>query len=159
MPLRALLTGVTVSATTTLEGVAPPGAATGAPDGPGTGVIALVVVALLLGTGILIPTALVIKGAKARRAREAAEFETARRLAEEDVDRLAEEIRALGDGRDTSDNPAVRQAWQSALDAYDTARSTLSGARRPLDLRATANAVQEARYALANLRTHLHHDT
>jgi uncharacterized membrane protein YgcG len=95
-----------------------------------------------------------------KRRREAAEQAEAmaavRRVAQEDVTRLGEDLQSLDAevaGRQLDE--ATRQDYRRALDAYDAAKSALEAARRPDDIRGVTGALEDGRYAIATVQARL----
>ncbi len=110
---------------------------------------------IALGVGI----ALFIQSRQRNRRRE---LETAdalskvRRVAEEDVVRLGEDLQALDvdvAGRELDEG--ARQDYRRALDAYDAAKAALDAVRAPDDVRGVTEALEDGRYAAACVRARL----
>lgn len=101
--------------------------------------------------GLAVAAYLSNRGSKARAQAELdSQTDGVRRLAEEDVTRLGEQVaeldlvtagRALDEG--------LRQDYQRALDDYEAAKEALDAVRRPEDVRAVTTAVEDGRYAVA----------
>ena len=73
--------------------------------------------------------------------------------AQDDITRLRSAIAALGD--DVADHPfneQLQQAYQQALDEYDTARSQVSSATRASMVAAATSAASRAQASLAEVR-------
>jgi hypothetical protein len=84
------------------------------------------------------------------RSERAAELTAAKRAAEEDVTRFGEELRRLDtDVSMALVDDAMRQDWQRALDAYESADRSLQLAAGPDDIRHVTAALEDGRYAVA----------
>jgi hypothetical protein len=95
-----------------------------------------------------------------KKAREKAELEDSlakvRRVAEEDVTRLGEDLQALDTdvtGRELDE--ATRQDYRRALDSYDGAKVALDAVAKPGDVRGVTEAVEDGRYAIACVQARL----
>lgn len=108
---------------------------------------------------VLILVLVVVAIVSSRRANARREAETAervaavRRVAEEDVTRLGEEVAGLDvevAGREL--DTGLRQDYQRALDAYEHAKAALDAVRRPEDVAGVTEAVEDGRYAAACVR-------
>jgi hypothetical protein len=91
-----------------------------------------------------------VRGRKRRR-RAAAEreaLEQIRPTVDEDITAYGE---ALGAAPTDKSDAAMREDYAQALDAYDRAKSALRSARKPDDIRAVSEALDEGRFALATL--------
>jgi uncharacterized membrane protein YgcG len=104
---------------------------------------ALVTLAVIGGVIGLIVTA----SRRRRRREEEADLAEVRASAEEDVTRLGEDITAV----DVTGGPGVED-YRAALDSYDHAKAALAAARRPEDLAAVSEALEEGRWRLARVR-------
>jgi hypothetical protein len=72
------------------------------------------------------------------------------KVAEEDVTRFGEELQELHiDTMTTELDPAMRQDYQRALDAYENAKSLLAEAAVPEDVSAVTKTLEDGRYAQA----------
>ncbi len=72
------------------------------------------------------------------------------KVAEEDVTRFGEELQELHiDTMTTELDPAMRQDYQRALDAYENAKSLLAEATVPEDISAVTKTLEDGRYAQA----------
>ena len=107
--------------------------------------IVLLIVALGIGA------ALFLQHRQKQRASEEADAESlaaVRRVAEEDVVRLGEDLQALDTdvaGRELDEG--ARQDYRRALDAYDAAKAALDAVRKPDDVRGVTEALEDGRYA------------
>jgi hypothetical protein len=83
-------------------------------------------------------------------------FQDVRRTAEEDVLRLADEIRSLDlDIEMPGVPPEARADYMHAIDQYDRAQAALDRARSPRDIGAVSSAVDEGRFAITSTRARL----
>ncbi|MET1060233.1 MAG: hypothetical protein ABWX84_11570 [Nocardioides sp.] len=72
------------------------------------------------------------------------------KVAEEDVTRFGEELQELHiDTMTTELDPAMRQDYQRALDAYENAKTLLAEATAPEDISAVTKTLEDGRYAQA----------
>ncbi len=91
-----------------------------------------------------------------RRRRERAEAEEVREVARDDVVRLGDDIRELDlDVEMPGADAAARADYARGLDAYERANAALARVRRPQDLAAVSEAVEEGRFALASAKARL----
>jgi hypothetical protein len=107
----------------------------------------LLIIALGVGIALFVQS----RQQKRHRELEAAEaVSKVRRVAEEDVVRLGEDLQALDvdvAGRDLDEG--ARQDYRRALDAYDAAKAALEAVRTPEDIRGVTEALEDGRYAAA----------
>jgi hypothetical protein len=83
-------------------------------------------------------------------------FGDVRRTAEEDILRLADEIRSLDlDIEMPGVSAEARADYMHAVDQYDRAKAALDRARSPQDIGAVSSAVDEGRFAIASTRARL----
>jgi len=87
----------------------------------------------------------------ARKELEAARsLQQVRTVADEDVTRFGEELQELHIETLTTDlDPAMRQDYQRALDAYENAKTLLHDAASPQDVTEATKALEDGRYAKA----------
>jgi hypothetical protein len=108
------------------------------------------------GAGAIILLGLVGAGAAAllvsrrkRRREEEAEFAEVKENARDDLVALGEDIRSLDlDVEMPGADPAAREDYGHAVEAYDRANTDWERARRPEDLEPVAAALEEGRYAM-----------
>lgn len=107
----------------------------------------LLIIALGIGIALFVQS----RQQKRRRELEAADaVSKVRRVAEEDVVRLGEDLQALDvtvAGRELDEG--ARQDYRRALDAYDAAKAALDAVRTPEDVRGVTEALEDGRYAAA----------
>ena len=78
------------------------------------------------------------------------ELRAVSKVADEDVTTFGEELQDLHiDTLTTKLDPAMRQDYQRALDAYENAKSLMRTARRPEDVTGVTKALEDGRYAKA----------
>ena len=83
-------------------------------------------------------------------------FEDVRRTAEEDILRVAGEIRSHDlDIEMPGVSTEARGDYMRAVDQYDRAKAALDRARSPQDIGAVSSAVEEGRFAIASTRARL----
>jgi hypothetical protein len=85
-----------------------------------------------------------------RRRTQAADLEGVRRLAEEDVTVLGEQLQRLGrevEGHELDE--ATRLDYQTALDAYETAKDAVPRIRRADEISTIVDTLSSGRYAMA----------
>ena len=86
------------------------------------------------------------------RSKQESDFElrAVSKVADEDVTQFGEELQDLHiDTLTTKLDPAMRQDYQRALDAYENAKSLMRNARLPEDVTGVTKALEEGRYAKA----------
>jgi len=104
-------------------------------------------VLLVLAT---LATAAWVAARRDRAGREAAALRSVRGTAEEDVARLAEDVALLGSLPPGSDlDEGTRRDHARALGAYEAATRALAGMRRPEDVHAVTEALEEGLYTVA----------
>ncbi|CAM5678368.1 hypothetical protein STENM223S_00127 [Streptomyces tendae] len=83
---------------------------------------------------------------------QAAALEKLRVVVDEDITAFGEELDRLDfhPGEPGADD-AMRADYERALDAYEQAKTYMAAARKPEDVRAVTQAVEDGRYALASL--------
>jgi hypothetical protein len=130
------------------QGEPPAGAADEGDDSGGTAVPWLL---LLVGGGGA--AALVVRRRRrAERERtDAAQLATLRGVVDEDITSFGEVLDAVDLGAPGTDDVA-RDAYQHALDSYERAKQRMAAARRPGDVRAVTEALEEGRFSLACVR-------
>ncbi|MFG2222485.1 hypothetical protein [Streptomyces sp. NPDC048644] len=112
---------------------------------------------LLIGGAIIVAAgagsyALYRRTRKKREEREQAELKALRLVVDEDITAFGEALERLDfHPSEPGADDAMRQDYTHALDAYETAKSAMDAARRPEDVRAVTEALDEGRFALATL--------
>ncbi|RJK95311.1 hypothetical protein [Vallicoccus soli] len=112
------------------------------------------IVLLLVLVGIVVAGVVAYRSSKRKAELQAAEeLAAVRGTVEEDVTRLGEEVAELDlatAGREL--DQGGRQDYQRALDEYDRAKQALDRVRRPEDVKAVTEALEDGRYAAACVR-------
>jgi hypothetical protein len=125
----------------------------GEEDGAGSGGLILLG---LLGAG----GAAVLVGRRKRRARDAAEFEEAKRNARDDLVALGDDIRALDiDVQMPTVDPQAKADYDHAVARYTEAEELWERARSPDDLAPVASALEEGRWAMASAKARFNGET
>ncbi|MEZ0291740.1 MAG: hypothetical protein ACAH82_04335, partial [Solirubrobacteraceae bacterium] len=123
----------------------------GGDDGGGVPVGAIV----LVGAGAVGGGALLLSRRR-RRAREAEEFEDARRNARDDLVALGDDIRALDLDVELPDtDPDVRSDYEHAVQRYTEADERWRVAQRPGELAPVGEALEEGRWAMASAKARM----
>jgi hypothetical protein len=127
----------------------------GGDEGEGSAVGGLILLGLLGAGG----TALFV-GRRRKRAREATEFEEAKRNARDDLVALGDDIRALDlDVQMPDADPQAKADYDHAVARYTEAEERWERARRPQDLAPVAEALEEGRWAMASSKARFAGDT
>jgi hypothetical protein len=115
------------------------------------------------GTGLLIGGAVVVAGGvgayalfrrakKKREERERAELDALRVVVDEDITAFGEALEHLDfSPAEPGADDAMRRDYSGALDAYESAKTKMAAARRPEDVRAVTEVLEDGRFALATL--------
>ncbi|WP_431771373.1 hypothetical protein [Streptomyces cucumeris] len=89
---------------------------------------------------------------KRRRERERAQLEQVRGAVQEDITAYGEKLSGLGfTPSDPAATPEMVTDYGRALDAYEEAKAKSDAARRPEDVRAVTEALEDGRFSLATL--------
>jgi len=113
----------------------------------------VLIVLVVLGIGIAF---LVSRSQRRENRRELESVQAVKTVAEEDVTRLGEDVALLDTetaGRQLDDG--TRQDYRRALDAYDAAKAALDRVRRPEDVKAVTEILEDGRYAVACVQARL----
>ena len=117
-------------------------------DGKGSTAGGLILVGLLGAGGVAL-----LAGRRRKRARDAAEFEEAKRNARDDLVALGDDIRALDLDVQMPDADAQAKAdYDHAVARYTEAEERWELARRPAELAPVAEALEEGRWAMASAK-------
>ncbi|MDQ4148723.1 MAG: hypothetical protein M3164_01830 [Actinomycetota bacterium] len=128
------------------------GAETGGGDGGGSGAVLGGLAVLGLGTGGYY----LFRQSKRRREEERRQLEEVREVAMADLVALGDDLRGLDLAIEMPDaEPAAKQDYIQALDAYQKATSQLDRAQRPQDLEPVTAALEEGRYAMERAKARL----
>lgn len=118
-----------------------------------SGIVLLGILGLLvLGGGYFL-----YNSKRKRDAKAAQELADIRKMAEEDVTRLGEDIARLEIDLTTVDE-ATRREYEHAMDSYDRAKSSLDAIRTPDDVRQVTTALEDGRYYMDATRARLNGD-
>ena len=124
-------------------------------DGDGAGTGGLVLLGLLGAGG-----AALLVGRRRRRARDAAEFEEAKRNARDDLVALGDDIRALDiDVEMPNVDPEAKADYDHAVARYTEAEDLWERARTPGDLAPVGSALEEGRWAMASAKARFSGET
>jgi hypothetical protein len=117
-------------------------------DGGGSAAGGLILVGLLGAGG-----AALLVGRRRKRAREAVEFEEAKRNARDDLVALGDDIRALDLDAEMPDaDPQAKADYDHAVARYTEAEERWELSRRPAELAPVAEALEEGRWAMASAK-------
>jgi len=117
-------------------------------DGKGSTAGGLILLGLLGAGGVAL-----LAGRRRKRARDAAEFEEAKRNARDDLVALGDDIRALDLDVQMPDADAQANAdYDHAVARYTEAEERWELARRPAELAPVAEALEEGRWAMASAK-------
>ncbi|MCX4746581.1 hypothetical protein OG455_13790 [Kitasatospora sp. NBC_01287] len=144
--INATLTDFVTNAAPKVKGHAP-----GA-DSSGVGA-ALIVVPLVILALVGVGGFLLVRRSRKRKAEQlAAELRALRTVVDEDITAFGEELERLDftPGAPGADD-AQRADYTHALDAYERAKRTMDEARRPEDVKAVTEALEDGRFSLATL--------
>jgi hypothetical protein len=120
----------------------------GGEEGKGSTTGGLVLLGLLGAGG-----AALLLGRRRKRARDAAEFEEAKRNARDDLVALGDDIRALDmDVEMPNVDPQAKADYDHAVTRYTEADEQWERARRPRDLAPVSEALEEGRWAMASAK-------
>jgi hypothetical protein len=127
----------------------------GGAEGEGAGTGGLILLGLLGAGG-----AALLVGRRKRRARDAAEFEEAKRNARDDLVALGDDIRALDiDVEMPGVDPQAKADYDHAVTRYTEAEEMWERARSPEDLAPVGAALEEGRWAMASAQARFRGET
>jgi hypothetical protein len=130
-------------------------ARTGGGDGDGSATGGLILLGLLGAGG-----AAVLVGRRRRRARDAVEFEEAKRNARDDLVALGDDIRALDlDVQMPGVDPEAKADYDHAVTRYTEAEEQWERARSPRDLAPVGAALEEGRWAMTSAKARFKGET
>lgn len=115
---------------------------------------ATVFIWLLVAAAVAVGVWLLVRRRRKQR-EEAAQLAEVRRVAEEDVTALADAIIQLEPEVTIAPDPRAEGAYADASRHYTQGRDLLAAARRPQDLQAVTQELEEGRYAVARTRAAL----
>jgi hypothetical protein len=148
---KAQLTDFTDRALPGMGGSAPSTWGTSGHGGgvPSTALITAGVVLVVGGAGAY---ALVRRGRHRREAEQRAALEKLRVVVDEDITAFGEELDRLDfHPAEPGADDARRADYERALDAYEQAKQSMAEARKPEDVRAVTEALEDGRFSLAQL--------
>ncbi|MGW2569953.1 hypothetical protein [Streptomyces sp. NPDC001537] len=148
---RTQLTDFTNSAVTNMGGSAPSswGSSSG---GGGVSYTALITAGAVLVAGGAGAYTLVRRGRRRRAAEQQAALDRLRVVVDEDITAFGEELDRLDfHPAEPGADDAMRADYERALDAYEQAKSAMAEARKPEDVRAVTQALEDGRFSLAVL--------
>src|SRR3954469_14262908 len=123
----------------------------GSGGGGGSGSFGIVLLVLLAGVG-----GMLLLSRRRRRREQADELAEVKENTRDDLVALGEDIRALDlDVQMPNADPAAKQDYAAAVDAYDRANRVFETARTAEDLRPAAEALEEGRYAMTAAKARL----
>ncbi|MFJ5154568.1 hypothetical protein ACIQCF_23875 [Streptomyces sp. NPDC088353] len=148
---RTQLTDFTDRALANMGGSAP--STWGGPGRGGTvSNTALITAGALLVAGGVGAYALVRRGRSRRETEQRAALEKLRVVVDEDITAFGEELDRLDfHPAEAGADDAMRADYERALDAYEQAKQYMADARRPEDVRAVTQALEDGRFSLAQL--------
>ncbi|MFF0970659.1 hypothetical protein ACWDQO_33760 [Streptomyces sp. NPDC003703] len=151
------LTDFTDRALANLRGRAP---ASWGGDGRSGGMsgTALVTVAAVLVAGGVGAYTLARRSSRRRETEQRAALEKLRVVVDEDITAFGEELDRLDfHPAESGADDAMRADYERALDAYEQAKQSMAAARRPEDVRAVTQALEDGRFSLALLAARREH--
>ncbi|PZH02307.1 hypothetical protein C1I97_21420, partial [Streptomyces sp. NTH33] len=148
---KTQLTDFTDRALANMGGSAP--ASWGGTGAGGTGsTTALITTGAVLVAGGVGAYALVRRGRSRRVAEQRAALEKLRVVVDEDITAFGEELDRLDfHPAEAGADDAMRADYERTLDAYEQAKQYMADARRPEDVRAVTEALEDGRFSLAQL--------
>ncbi|MGA5276157.1 hypothetical protein ACPCKL_20625 [Streptomyces cellulosae] len=146
---KAQLNDFVDTAIRSIDGGAPNSWSDGSGDVPVGG---LITVGALVAAGGAGAYAVTRRRRRRHEEEQAAALEKLRVVVDEDITAFGEELDRLDfhPGEPGADD-AMRADYERALDAYEQAKSSMAAARKPEDVRAVTQAVEDGRFALASL--------
>ncbi|MFF1549237.1 hypothetical protein [Streptomyces sp. NPDC058291] len=138
-------------ALTDMGGSAP--ASWGSPNsGAGISSSALIVAGAVLAVGGAGAYTLVRRGRRRRAEEQRAALDRLRVVVDEDITAFGEELDRLDfHPAEAGADDAMRADYERALDAYEQAKTAMSAAARPEDVRGVTEALEDGRFSLASL--------
>ncbi|WP_235459367.1 hypothetical protein [Streptomyces olivochromogenes] len=147
---RTQLTDFTDRALANMGGKAP--ASWGSSGGHGVSGTALITTAAVLVAGGAGAYALVRRNRRRHDEEQRAALERLRVVVDEDITAFGEELDRLDfHPAESGADDAMRADYERALDAYEQAKQAMAEARRPEDVRAVTQALEDGRFSLAQL--------
>ncbi|MFE1286088.1 hypothetical protein [Streptomyces sp. NPDC058751] len=135
-----------------IHGSAPASWGDGAADGGGVPTGALIAVGALAVVGGAGAYTVVRRNRRRKEEEQRAALDRLRVVVDEDITAFGEELDRLDfHPAEAGADDAMRADYERALDAYEQAKSYMAEARRPEDVRAVTQALEEGRFSLAVL--------
>lgn len=148
---KTQLTDFTDRALPTMHGSAPATWGTSG-HGGGTSYTGLIVAGAVLVAGGVGAYAMVRRSSRRRETEQRAALDKLRVVVDEDITAFGEELDRLDfHPAEPGADDAMRGDYERALDAYEQAKQSMAGARRPEDVRAVTGALEDGRFSLAQL--------
>ncbi|MEU9993271.1 hypothetical protein AB0E10_42320 [Streptomyces sp. NPDC048045] len=131
----------------------------GAPgSGGGVSGAALIAVGAVVVAGAAGAYALVRRGRRRRAEEQRAALDRLRVVVDEDITAFGEELDRLDfHPAEAGADDGMRADYERALDAYEKAKQYMADARRPEDVRAVTEALEDGRFSLAQLAARREH--
>ncbi|MFI5684974.1 hypothetical protein [Streptomyces sp. NPDC051636] len=146
------LTDFTDRALANMGGKAPSSWGSSARGGTGissTALITTAAVLVLCGAGAY---TMVRRGRRRHAEEQRAALDRLRVVVDEDITAFGEELDRLDfHPAEAGADDAMRADYERALDAYENAKQSMAGARKPEDVRAVTEALEDGRFSLAQL--------
>ena len=149
---KAQLTDFTDRALANMGGKAPSSWGGGSAGGSGVSRTALITIGAVVVAGGAGAYALVRRGRRRHEEEQRAALDRLRVVVDEDITAFGEELDRLDfHPAEPGADDATRADYERALNAYDQAKSAMADARRPEDVRAVTQALEDGRFSLAQL--------
>ncbi|MEU5310094.1 hypothetical protein [Streptomyces sp. NPDC021562] len=149
---KAQLTDFTDRALTDMGGKAPASWGGGSTGGSGVSSTALIALGAVVVAGGAGAYALVRRGRRRHEQEQRAALDRLRVVVDEDITAFGEELDRLDfHPAESGADDAMRADYERALNAYDQAKAAMADARRPEDVRAVTEALEDGRFSLAQL--------
>jgi len=149
---KTQLTDFTDRALANMGGSAPSSWGSSSSSGGGVSPTALIAVGAVLVAGGAGAYTLVRRNRRRHEEEQQAALERLRVVVDEDITAFGEELDRLEfHPAEAGADDAMRADYERALDAYEQAKSAMAAARRPEDVRAVTEALEDGRFCLAQL--------
>ncbi|MFK0285125.1 hypothetical protein ACIQVL_32295 [Streptomyces sp. NPDC090499] len=149
---KAQLTDFTDRALTNMGGKAPASWGGGSTGGSGVSSTALIALGAVVVAGGAGAYALVRRNRRRHAEEQRAALDRLRVVVDEDITAFGEELDRLDfHPAEPGADDAMHADYEHALNAYDQAKSAMADARRPEDVRAVTQALEDGRFSLAQL--------
>ncbi|MGW1762214.1 hypothetical protein [Streptomyces mirabilis] len=149
-PTKTQLNNFTDRALANINGSAPK--SWGSTDGDGVSTGALIAVAAVVVAGGAGAYTLVRRNRRRKEQEQQEALDKLRVVVDEDITAFGEELDRLDfHPAEAGADDAMRADYERALDAYEQAKSSMAAARRPEDVRAVTQSLEDGRFSLALL--------